>query len=96
MSFNFIDKLVHFVDELKKSRSIRHKVRKGTGSRDQMLKNFLKKPDRSSGNTDDLITRKTQSMENSQGTNDFSGSAYNGPGNVDHEKRNSNMSQRNF
>lgn len=37
-----------------------------------------------------------QSLKSSQGTSDFSGSSYNGPGNVDHEKRNSNMSQRNF
>lgn len=37
-----------------------------------------------------------QSMKNSQGKSDFSGSSYNGPGNVDREKRNSNMSQRNY
>lgn len=36
------------------------------------------------------------SMKSSQGKSDFSGSSYNGPGNVDREKRNSNMSQRNF
>jgi hypothetical protein len=37
-----------------------------------------------------------ESLRSSQGKSDFSGSGYNGPGNVDHEKRNSNMSQRNF
>jgi hypothetical protein len=37
-----------------------------------------------------------QSLSSSQGQSDFSGSSYNGPGNVDREKRNSNMSQRNF
>jgi len=44
----------------------------------------------------DFIQKKKQSMEDSQGKSNFSGSSYNGPGNVDHEKRDSNMSQRNF
>lgn len=39
---------------------------------------------------------KQQSMKDSQGKSDFSGSGYNGPGNVDREKTNSNMGQRNF
>lgn len=43
-----------------------------------------------------LEESRQQSMKDSQGVNDFSGSSYKGPGNVDHEKRNSNMSQRNF
>lgn len=47
-------------------------------------------------NFDQMIDRKNQSMQDSQGKSDFSGSAYNGPGNVDHEKTNSNMGQRNF
>lgn len=42
------------------------------------------------------ISRRMQSMKDSQGISDFSGSGYNGPGEVDREKRNSNMSQRNF
>lgn len=37
-----------------------------------------------------------ESLSHSQGKSDFSGSGYNGPGNVDREKRNSNMSQRNY
>jgi len=44
----------------------------------------------------DLIARKNESMKDSQGKSGFSGSGYNGPGNVDAEKRNSNMGQRNF
>ncbi len=44
----------------------------------------------------DFIDSKNQSMKDSQGVSDFSGSGYHGPGNVDAEKRNSNMSQRNF
>ncbi len=45
---------------------------------------------------DDFMDRKSQSMQDSQGVSDFSGSSYNGPGNVDREKRHSNMNQRNF
>ena len=37
-----------------------------------------------------------ESLKSSQGVSDFTGSGYNGPGNVDREKRNSNMSQRNY
>jgi hypothetical protein len=44
----------------------------------------------------DFIDRKNQSLKDSQGVDDFSGSGYKGPGNVDHEKTNSNMGQRNF
>ncbi len=44
----------------------------------------------------DFIKSKMQAMKDSQGKGDFSGSSYNGPGNVDHEKTYSNMSQRNF
>lgn len=57
--------------------------------------NFLEK-DKTTKKVNDFIDRKKQSMQDSQGTSDFSGSGYNGPGNVDREKRNSNMSQRNF
>lgn len=61
----------------------------------KLQKKFLKKEDGIS-KANDFIERKMQSMSDSQGASDFSGSSYNGPGNVDHEKRNSNMSQRNF
>lgn len=46
--------------------------------------------------SDDFIKRKKQSLSDSQGVDDFSGSSYKAPGNVDHEKTHSNMSQRNF
>jgi hypothetical protein len=42
------------------------------------------------------ITARKQSRKDSQGKSDFSGSSYNGPGNVDHEKTNSNAGQRNY
>jgi hypothetical protein len=63
-------------------------------ARENLQKNFLKEDKPAKEN--DFITRKNQSMNDSQGVSDFSGSAYNGPGNVDREKTNSNMSQRNF
>lgn len=64
-------------------------------ARENLQKNFLKKDDSEKLN-DKNLSRKNQSMLDSQGVSDFSGSGYNGPGNVDREKRNSNMSQRNF
>lgn len=42
------------------------------------------------------IAARKQSRKDSQGKSDYSGSSYNGPGNVDHEKTNSNMGQRNY
>lgn len=54
------------------------------------------KKDQKKENYDQMIDRKQQSMQDSQGKSNFSGSSYNGPGNVDHEKTNSNMGQRNF
>lgn len=55
------------------------------------------KPSNKNNNTSsDFIEKKNQSLKDSQGVSDFSGSGYNGPGNVDREKTNSNMSQRNF
>ena len=61
-----------------------------------MQKNFIKPEQPINDGQNDFIKSKNQSMKDSQGVSDFSGSAYNGPGNVDKEKRNSNMSQRNF
>lgn len=58
-----------------------------------LQKKFLKKDDTEQN---EFIAKKNQSMKDSQGVSDFSGSGYNGPGNVDREKTNSNMSQRNF
>ena len=40
------------------------------------------------------ITRKETSLAESQGTSNFSGSAYNGPGNADHGKITSNKKRR--
>lgn len=61
-----------------------------------LQKNLIQKNNNKNIENDPALARKQQSMQDSQGKNDFSGSGYNGPGNVDHEKRNSNMSQRNF
>jgi hypothetical protein len=63
-------------------------------ARENMKRNFLN--DTIPSKDDSFITQKEQSMIDSQGVSDFSGSGYNGPGNVDREKTNSNMSQRNF
>lgn len=65
--------------------------------RENLKKNFLvDEDDVARKNSKELLARKNQSMNDSQGVSDFSGSGYNGPGNVDREKTNSNMSQRNF
>ena len=60
-----------------------------------LRKKFLKN-DNGKHPVNDSMDRKNQSMKDSQGVSDFSGSGYNGPGNVDHEKRDTNMGQRNF
>lgn len=74
----------------------------------ERIKKFIKKSAHSKGKASQdmgdpknqasrhFIASKNESMKSSQGNSDFSGSSYNGPGNVDAEKRNSNMSQRNF
>ncbi|HXH29273.1 MAG TPA: hypothetical protein VNJ01_00510 [Bacteriovoracaceae bacterium] len=58
-------------------------------------KKLLGKPSKSRVSSE-FIDKKKQSLKDSQGVSDFSGSGYNGPGNVDREKTNSNMSQRNL
>lgn len=65
-------------------------------STENLQKNLIQKNNNKNAESDPALARKQQSMQDSQGKNNFSGSGYNGPGNVDHEKRNSNMSQRNF
>ncbi|MBA2405381.1 MAG: hypothetical protein H0V66_11465, partial [Bdellovibrionales bacterium] len=70
-------------------------INKANETTESLPKNNLKK-DSSNKKVNDFIDRKNQSMQDSQGKSDFSGSGYNGPGNVDREKRNSNMGQRNF
>jgi hypothetical protein len=63
--------------------------------RETLKRIYLKKENNNSfGN--DFIHQKMQSMKHSQGKSDFSGSSYNGPGNVDREKINSNMAHRNY
>ena len=64
-------------------------------ARTNLQRNFLK-DDPAHDIPIDGEDRKTQSMLHSQGTSNFSGSAYNGPGNVNHEKIISNKGQRNF
>jgi hypothetical protein len=52
--------------------------------------------EKSQENLDNDLKKKETSMLASQGKSDHSGSAYHGPGNIDHEKVDSNMAQRNF
>lgn len=64
--------------------------------RRETLKRIYLKKENKNFHVNDFIDQKMQSMKHSQGKSDFSGSSYNGPGNVDHEKTNSNMSHRNY
>ena len=64
--------------------------------RRETLKRIYLKKENHNSQTNDFIRKKMQSMKDSQGTSDFSGSSYNGPGNVDREKVNSNMGHRNY
>jgi hypothetical protein len=64
--------------------------------RRETLKRIYLKKDNQKSQVSDFITHKMQSMKHSQGKSDFSGSSYNGPGNVDREKVNSNMAHRNY
>ncbi len=75
--------MLEFVEKIRRFFSSSHSDQKSISS--QKKENF-----------DQMIDRKQQSMQDSQGKSNFSGSSYNGPGNVDHEKTNSNMGQRNF
>jgi len=63
--------------------------------RDNLKRVYLKKEDQNSG-VNEFINKKMESMKHSQGKSDFSGSGYNGPGNVDREKVDSNMAHRNY
>ena len=88
MKQNFIQKIFGFYKFLEEEIESQ-KLKRKDAKRENLKKNFFQK-DTSS------IKRTEQSMKDSQGISDFSGSSYNGPGNVDREKTNSNMSQRNF
>lgn len=63
--------------------------------RENLKKNFIPKEE-SSKIGEDIISHKQQSMKDSQGISDFSGSGYNGPGNVDHSKKTSNKPHHDF
>lgn len=94
MKQNFIQKIFGFYQFLKEEIESQ-KLRRKDVKRENLKKNFFQK-DTSRENLEESINRTEQSMKDSQGISDFSGSSYNGPGNVDKEKTNSNMSQRNF
>lgn len=94
MKLNLINKIFGFYKFLKEEIK-NQKTRRQDVKRENLKKNFLKEK-RSEENIEGPINRTKQSMKDSQGVSDFSGSSYNGPGNVDREKTNSNMGQRNF
>ena len=97
MKLNIIEKIKKFIKELDDFRKLRaSSVRNNDDIQARLQKNFLKPEQPENNDQSDFIKSKNQSMKDSQGVSDFSGSSYNGPGNVDREKRNSNMSQRNF
>lgn len=77
---------------LSKLFSVFREVKESRGKKKKSAKKYAPKQPQDNS----FIEQKMQSMKDSQGNSDFSGSGYNGPGNVDHEKRNSNMAQRNF
>jgi len=64
-------------------------------ARKNMQKNYLN-DHAEQPKMDDFIESKNQSMLDKQGVTDFKGSSYHGLGNVDREKRNSNMNQTNY
>lgn len=88
MKFKILNKMKSFFNNFKEHSN--------TAARENLQKNFLKKENSLKNESNDFMKKKNQSMSDSQGVSDFSGSGYNGPGNVDREKVNSNMSQRNF
>ncbi len=92
MILDFISKIKTFMKDFRHFQKVKVHARR-TPSTKNLQKQFSKKGKRK---TNDLIDKKNQSMSDSLGVSDFSGSSYNGPGNVDREKTNSNMSQRNF
>lgn len=75
----FFEKLIGRVKEVLSTKRRKEVLRRN------MLRNFSIK-DKNSPVESDFINSKLQSMKDSQGTSDFSGSGYNGPGNVDHGK----------
>lgn len=97
MKLNFINKIFGFYKFLKEEIE-NQKMKRQNTKRENLKKNLLIQ-DTLEGNLEEeeeSIKRSKQSMKDSQGVSDFSGSSYNGPGNVDREKTNSNMGQRNF
>lgn len=94
MKVSLVKKLVAIYKFLKQEIEDQ-KVKRQNLKRENLKNNYLQ------GNfsqkvREESIDQTHQSMKDSQGVSDFSGSSYNGPGNVDREKTNSNMGQRNF
>ncbi len=94
MKVSLVNKLLDIYKFLKKEIK-EQKVKRQDLKRENLKKNFLQK-DLSQEISAEPVDQTNQSMKDSQGVSDFSGSSYNGPGNVDREKTNSNMGQRNF
>lgn len=93
MKVDFINKLLSL---FKKPKIEAQKKGKSAVSPDVLQKNFLKQENKHSPDFEEDMSRRKHSMIDSQGVSDFSGSGYNGPGNVDREKINSNMGHRNY
>jgi hypothetical protein len=92
--FMLLKLIENFLRNRKTSNQSPEKSQPKDSAREKLQENFLLKDQPTK--QDDYINKKNQSMSDSQGVSDFSGSGYNGPGNVDREKTNSNMGQRNF
>jgi uncharacterized protein YwbE len=104
---SFYSKIESYLDrldeEMKKRIDVKRKpendvtvVLKSDSPRKDMTKKRLKRKLEKSDTKEHMQKVRDQSMLDSQGTGTHSGSGYHGPGNVDHEKTNSNKAQRNF
>lgn len=89
---NLIDKLLSYANRLAGDYNRKHEKPKSFGTMVKETSDFIK--EKKQKQFDEAARQ--QSLRNSQGKNDWTGSGYNGPGNVDREKRNSNMAMRNF
>ncbi len=89
MKKNILTRLLSFVENI--AADLNEKKHESPQKKPQIKNSFAKKDSGFVGEE-----ARQQSMNSSQGKSDFSGSSYNGPGNVDHEKQHSNKTQRNF
>lgn len=94
MKFNIINKIKSAFQHFKKSNEIN--TQKLNDFQLMCLHKKMKKKESVNNNPGSNIAGKIQSMSDSQGKSDFSGSSYNGPGNVDREKVHSSAAQKNF